>query len=72
MKVMIRCIHEDVLDGFKFGFSFARGPGITYTQGVDSMSYWLLIEDDNDEGDNQTYWLDSNSGLEHIETGVEL
>lgn len=65
MKVKIRCLHEDVLDGFKFGFSFARGPGITYTQGVDSMSYWLLIEDEEDDGQDQSYWLDPDSGLQN-------
>lgn len=73
MKSLIYSKDEALLDGFKFGVAFNMSPALNpnYTQSVDERGYWLLIESDAD-GDNQTYELSQEHGLEHTDTGVEI
>lgn len=73
MKSLVYSKDEALLDGFKFGVAFNMSPALNpcFTQSVDERGYWLLIESDAD-GDNQTYELSQEHGLEHTDTGVEI
>lgn len=42
-----------------------------YTQGTDQRGHWLLIEDRQASGDNNTYDLTAD-GLKHTDGGVEV
>jgi hypothetical protein len=70
---MIYSKDEALLDAFKCGVAFGISPTLNpcFTQGLDERGYWLLIESD-DDGDNQTYELSQEDGLEHTDTGVEI